>query len=608
LSGAYVGFPSLAIVGICGVFLFKSQIKGAFIVSVLLMLFTVLGVFRQNISYKIETRSIIIEEKCPIFRVASLSRLTASGNSKMDLLYFKDEEQFKIEANYSGDNLRLPIGSFVAVENPTLYSLKPTHNPVSFDYQSYLIEEGYSARLFINPKEAILCSKGNLEFLPYFKRWQIACEEFIIELPLGPRSKELLPALLLGSKNRMSAEFKDSFKASGVIHLLAVSGLHLGLVYVAFSFIFSSFKMSDRSFQIITILPLWLYAGLVGFTISVVRSAFMFTALGLSSKFKKKDVLTNWMAAASILLFLNPSSILDIGFQLSFSAVAGILILYPFLRKYAKSKNKFLEFVFKGMSISLAAQIATFPIIYYHFGTFPLYFLPANLIIIPLITLIHYLSSCIVLISSLILLPDWIYAFIEFLIESSFQIAHFISALPFAVLHLQPLKLTAVITSIVVVLIVFVISRFKLIKYNKKLLIFLIPFAIFGFIQSNKTVNELCFHQVNKGWMVSYNTRDSVKIFHSEGVRLPDKIEYILKPLSKELRICKIKEKWVSLPGGLLRITQSDTSDSSLYVTGFRWLLKGDISINTWELTEFNKEGVAIFSGSLSDTALIYTD
>ena len=540
-----------------------------------------------------------------LFQVSSLVKRTGSGKAKLDLVYRNEGVAYKIEAMISGENESLSVGSYIAVKNPSIQSLQRTNNPVAFDYNGYLLKKGYSARLFAKESELLYCQKGSRQFLPFFKRWQIQSEEFILNLPLGNRSRELLPALLLGSKNQMSSEFKESFQTSGVIHLLAVSGLHLGLIYLAFQFLFKPLGLPRWIFQLLTLLPLWIYAGFVGFTVSVVRAAFMFTVLGLAQKYKRSHSLANWMAAAAGLLFMNPGILIDIGFQLSFSAVAGILVLNPIIRKYNRSRFKIIRFIFAAAGISLAAQLSTFPIIYYHFGGFPTYFLPANLLVIPLITAVHYSSSLVILLSTTFILPDWVFKFIETLVELSYQLAHFFSDLPFAVLRLSPLQPTFIFFTLFLAVSVWVSSKLAVAKENPVLLFLFIPLLFVGYTKLNIAKSELCFHQSERGWMVSYNSTDSILLFHSKEARIPTKVEYLLSPLSSEVTVKKQSARVLSLPGGLLEIALGD-SLTAIRQTKSRWLLNKDLENDQWNLKEFDKEGQEILSVFLSDTAVVY--
>ncbi len=573
-----------------------------------MLCFSTLGYLKSTKSVIDKPEILQLNPSIGLFKVSSSEKRTKSGKSKYDFSLQLDGKEYLIEALISDGLKPLKVGSYIALRSPFIRPLKATKNPVAFDYGLYLIQKGYSAQLFAKASDLVVCSSESMAFLPLFTRWQLKAEEFILKLPLGARSRELLPALLIGSKKQMSPEFKDSFQASGVIHLLAVSGLHLGLIYLAFQFVFKKFGLPKWAFQIVTILPLWFYAGLVGFTVSVVRAAFMFTVLGLSHTYKKSHSLTHWLAAGGALLFYSPDYIEEIGFQLSFSAVAGILLLNPIIHKYNRSKIKAIRILFAATGISLAAQLATFPIIYHHFGSFPTYFLPANLIVIPLITVIHYSSSLVVLLSTFLCLPGWIFLIIEYLVELSFAIAQFFSILPFAVLQLKPLQPNFIYFCVALVTSMSIFSRLKIARYNKQLYLFIIPLIIAGFIKLNKTKSQLCFHQSEKAWTISYNSSDSTVVYYDRELKTPPKVDYILNPMSSNVIANQNRNSILSVPGGLVGILNFSHGQESEMAAQCRWLLLKEPDSRKWKLKEFNLKGELVLAVSLSDTALVYTD
>ena len=247
----------------------------------------------------------------------------------------------------------------------------------------------------------------------------------------------LTAAITLGQKSSLKGTTKQHFAASGASHLLAVSGLHVGIIFMAISLLFRPFKRYknvQKWGQIIVILLLWMYAFLCGLPPSIIRAVTMFSigALGIITG-QQNYGINNVCFTAFIMLLYNPNYLLDMGVQLSFSAVIGILI-YVESRKskvesQCKTTNRLLTWVKDMCGISLVAQLATLPLILYYFGTFPTYFLLTNLVMIPLGTLLVY--ACLLLfILSPTPLASWLEWPITFLTSSMQTVTQFISTMP----------------------------------------------------------------------------------------------------------------------------------------------------------------------------------
>jgi competence protein ComEC len=247
----------------------------------------------------------------------------------------------------------------------------------------------------------------------------------------------LTAAITLGQKSSLRGTTKQHFAASGASHLLAVSGLHVGIIFMAISLLFRPFKRYknvQKWGQIIVILLLWTYAFLCGLPPSIIRAVTMFSIGALGIIIGQQNYgINNVCFTAFIMLLYNPNYLLDMGFQLSFSAVIGIL-LYVESRKskvasQCKITNRLLTWVKDMCGISLVAQLATLPLILYYFGTFPTYFLLTNLVMIPLGTLLVY--ACLLLfILSPTPLASWLEWPITFLTSSMQTVTQFISTMP----------------------------------------------------------------------------------------------------------------------------------------------------------------------------------
>ena len=250
----------------------------------------------------------------------------------------------------------------------------------------------------------------------------------------------VVAAMALGDKSQLTTELRDAYAISGASHILALSGLHLGIIYTLLSLLLSRRRWQMVS-QIVIIVSIWLFVFLVGLSASVVRSAVMVSIYALLSLGHRDKLSVNTLAfAAIVMLLFNPMALFDVGFQLSFMAVLTILLFYPLLESLWSQPflldHRLFRWLWTMLSVSCAAQIGVAPLIAYYFGRISCYFLLANLVVVPAAALILYLSLAVLLIPSLAYL-------LIYIVDTLNQLLVSIVALPGASiegLHPTPLQ------------------------------------------------------------------------------------------------------------------------------------------------------------------------
>lgn len=300
--------------------------------------------------------------------------------------------QFKAYFYFNDDsNKSVNVGDLLLLPNQ-LKQIEGPANPGQFDFRHYasLKRIRYQCRhskdnweiLFANGKYSILNSSKKLRdhLLESFHRAGIHGQEYAV-----------LSALVLGYDDEINKEIMSAFSASGTLHILSVSGMHVGIVFTALSFLFR--KMENKKIWwlvriIAMILIIWFYAILTGLSPSVIRSAMMFSFILIGKSMNRNSNIYNTLAASILVISVtfDPLLLFEPGFQLSYFAVAGIAFIYPPISHWFYFKNKFAAAIWSLIAVSLAAQLATFPISLYYFHQFPNYFIPANLLIIPVST------------------------------------------------------------------------------------------------------------------------------------------------------------------------------------------------------------------------------
>lgn len=200
-------------------------------------------------------------------------------------------------------------------------------------------------------------------------------------------------AIIVGERDALDSELRRSFAAAGAAHILAVSGLHTGIIYLVLVSLLTCFGYYRPLYEqrtrrvvlsLVIILTMWVYAFVTGLSPSVMRAVIMLTIVQIGWMFRRQSISINTLAAAAcICLWIEPLSLFNVSFQLSFAAVMGILLFVPYMNTIWKPYNRSLRFLRDLMAVSVAATIGTLPVTLYYFGQVSRYFLLTNLVIIP---------------------------------------------------------------------------------------------------------------------------------------------------------------------------------------------------------------------------------
>jgi len=268
-----------------------------------------------------------------------------------------------------------------------------------FDYRRWLKVRGVVATTFISDADWQLAHVSN-EQLSLFWRARIRLLGFrqqivrtLSNAGLAGQEYAVVAAMAFGDKSAIGKETRETYSVSGASHVLALSGLHLSIIYMLLIFIFIRLNWL-RTGLLITIPAIWLFSLMVGLSPSVTRAATMLTVCAFVALLNRKSISLNTLSlAAIIMLVANPLALWDVGFQLSFAAVLGILLFHnPLMRLLGNPQQIVVAWLAETVAVSLSAQVLTAPLVAYYFGRFPTYFLITNLVAIPLVTIILYVA------------------------------------------------------------------------------------------------------------------------------------------------------------------------------------------------------------------------
>lgn len=274
----------------------------------------------------------------------------------------------------------------------TAQPIKNAGNPGSFDYQTYSLFKGITHQVFLTADDYVRLpgveKNGFKSFVFSCRAWVVATLRKFIR---SERERGLAEALLIGYKDDLDKNLVQAYSNTGVVHIIAISGLHLGLIYSLLLFVTAPLKR--RRLQgwrlLLIIASLWLFSILAGAGPSVLRSALMFTLMAAGELALRKTNVINTLAfSAFVLLCINPFWLWDVGFQLSYTAVLSIVLFYRAVYNWIAFENRLVDFLWKLTAVTLSAQLLTLPISIYHFHQMPLLFLLTNFIAVPLSSLI----------------------------------------------------------------------------------------------------------------------------------------------------------------------------------------------------------------------------
>ncbi|MDR3705078.1 MAG: ComEC/Rec2 family competence protein [Paludibacteraceae bacterium] len=386
------------------------------------------GVFQVEInSVPVEKpKSYLVKVRTIAFAKDSVRFIPTHGNA---MLYLSKST----EANL------LNIGDKLLV-SATFEPLKPNGNPEEFNYAEYLHRKGFGASCFVDSTHWVLLERNKgfsitrmasdcrNRLLNIYKACHIQGDEFAV-----------LAALTLGYQDEISDDLYTSYSNSGAIHILSVSGLHVGIVYVIFAFLLSFLDKSDKTRFVksaLIILLLWAYAFITGLSPCVMRSALMFSLVAFGSVFRYKSQLYNTIFfSAFVLLLINPNYLFDVSFLLSYVAVISIVWFTPLLKGLLWFKNKVFRWCWELFCVSVAAQVGTFPLCIYYFHKFPNHFLLTNFIAIPISTGIIYLAVLLFVVFSIPVIGSWVGIALKWLLIAQNRSIVFIDHLPYSTFH-----------------------------------------------------------------------------------------------------------------------------------------------------------------------------
>ncbi len=331
--------------------------------------------------------------------------------------------------------LSLNYGDILLV--PPLHNeVEPPYNPGEFNYKDYLANHQIYHQTFLTQDQVRIIKPraGDAVITFSLNLRQKLVRKFHYYLP-DKEAAALASTLILGYRAELNKELINAYSKTGTMHVLSVSGMHVGIVFLVLTEVLKPMDKNKRlrlirAFLIVSVI--WFYALLTGFSSPVCRAAVMLSFFVFGKALNKNQNTYNLIAiSAFFLLLYNPYYLADAGFQLSYLAVVGLVYFHPKIYQAFFIRNRILDQIWSYSALSIAAQLATFPISLYYFHQFPVYFLISNLLIVLPVAIIMY-AGIVFLFIPFIFIVQYLGMFLNWLINFSNSLIYHIENLPFA--------------------------------------------------------------------------------------------------------------------------------------------------------------------------------
>lgn len=394
-------------------------------------------------------------EKAKSFQTVLVLKSAQLSRSEKVIAYFS-KEQFD-QTITTGDQL-------IVLAKPQL--IKNMGNPFEFDYQSMMKAKNIWFSVYLSNGNYLKTGVSVNRPVYWAEKFRDKLLNHLNRHITHREERSVISALTLGYRAEIDKETVDYFASTGAMHVLSVSGLHVGLIYFILAFFLKHIKRGRAgriSFVFIMLFFLWAYAFISGFSPSVQRATVMFSFVILGESIRRPaNIFNSITASALFLVLLNPEVIFDIGFQLSYLAVLGIVLMQPAFFELITIKNRLLRWFWSLTTVSIAAQLTTFPLGLFYFNQFPNFFWLSNFIVIPATTLIIWLTLAFFILTPLTGLVSILGFVIEKLTFAMLWTLKLLDSLPYAVsegIALEPIQVAWAFAGLMAIIVFFATKK-----------------------------------------------------------------------------------------------------------------------------------------------------
>lgn len=412
-----------------------------------------------------------------------------------------------------------------------IQNIYPPVSPYDFNYRDYLAKQHVYAK--INLEDNFIKTGDKLTWFIKLQKQRSYVNKKIEASVLSANTQSLIKAMLLGHRDSVTKEMQTSFTNAGVVHIIAISGMHVGVLYMMLLYTFRFLKKlqyGDYVYVLVILICLWAFAVFSGLSSSVIRSVTMFSFFTLTKlKSGKRLVLEAIITSMLILLLVDVNHLYNLGFQLSYAAVISIVVFYPLLSKWVKVKNKIAQYFIDVLIVSVIAQLGVLPLSSHYFHLIPLQFLLANFFAVSLLPVVLY-AGILVVIKILVLTKQ---SFIELCYDEFITfyldgIQYFSSFSDWILKDLYLLKVEIINYYVLLFCIWYLVDQFsyRRIKHSFALIIICQLFVLLNIYKSTNKDELIIYNTFNN--IITLKTDKTLTVVSKDSLTVKDSI--LLKP------------------------------------------------------------------------------
>ena len=529
----------------------------------LFILFFSLGVFAHYLNSK-KPKLPHLESKEKIVFKINKKLNSNEKNRRYEITAWKENESFLSVLSVPKSETELDFRHYYKAEAYVNRFQKP-YSDFQFDYGKYLSRKDIYFQAYL-PNSFQSGKRTDLTFSEKIRQKRLSTLSKIDRANFSKRTREFTKGIILADRTEMDAETVQDFSKSGLMHILAISGSHMAIIYWLILIVLNLiFPPQFRNYKIIfSLILIWAFAIFIDYGSSVVRSCIMISAYYLYVLLQRKPDLLHAMAVAAFAILLQDTNqFFDVGFQLSFVAVFGIFWLnQPILKYLPKPKNTFQNFMVNVVSISISAQITTLPLVIYYFHQYSFISIIANLIVIPFSEILIIFSLLMTVLIEFSIRFSWLDLLYDATVTATLKTIHLFADFDVAFYKMIPMTLLEVGVAFIIIWFL----RFAVMKFNIKNVLkvsyFVLTFISLRLLLNYKAsqINEVLEHHYFKEKIISVKHRNKVQFVMKENLN-PQKIEkYVIEPYLTSRRTRNSTTKTLSKPVAKIEINGNEYS------------------------------------------------
>ena len=435
------------------------------------------------------------------------------------------EQTGRIILNIQNDRLHhvFKVGNRLLIKG-ILTKNKPPNNPYQFDYSKYLENKQIYAQLYADLDAIKIATEMEKNIWYYSSKLRTRIIRNLEKNNFNKTELNVAMALIMGQQQDISPDIIRDYQFAGAVHILSVSGLHIGFILLFITFILQPIPNTKRGsfIRLITILIfLSLFGILAGLAPSVVRSVTMFSFVAIGNHLRRSvNIYHTLLVSILLILLFEPSFLFDVGFQLSYIALFFIIWLQPLLSSIWKPKYKISKYIWDILTVSFAAQIGTLPLSIYYFHQFPGLFFITNLLIIPVLSIIMIVGVVVMLLAAFNMIPVFLSQLLEWSIYYLNKIINAIATFEQFIIQDIPLHFNLLVSGYL--LLFTLIIWFKKPSFTKMALVLIsfliLQFSYFKIQWKMKTEQELIVFNSKKNTLIVERKGESILIYGNDSI------------------------------------------------------------------------------------------